>query len=326
VVVPDVAVHAWMRTGEQISIGNAGYKAGALIAEGETSGTLGNAFGTSTDAASTANGGKVTYIKYTDANNKEVSVYEYKLTMKLQNHVIKKDGGYNVQVAVFIKDPAGVCNDPANKIFMPNAVKLHTDAKNRPRMELKIDNPIRIEYMHPQFIGDDMVIHTSSNSPWGNYDVDEVPTPGTNGIKGGIELSIAGPSEARSASRAAVVQRYHEHDHHTQAVDVTFVWPYKADAAKDGVYTINLKVFNDQHTAFATGIAQFEIGKNTVTKCGGLDSVAAAKTNSNCITEAQDTQGNAIDPNAAKKSPHLELAGVMGALGAVAVVLRRRKD
>ncbi len=321
VIVPNVAVHAWMRTGEEISIGNANYKSGTLIAEGETVGRLGNAVATSTDSPT----GKVTYHAYRDAQNRDIAVYEYELSMKLDTKTIKKESGYNMQVAVFIKDPTGaVCNDPANKIFMPNVSKLHTSVLYRPHMEISIMNPIRIEYMHPQFIGDDMVIHTSSNSPWGNYDVDEVAAAGSNGIKGGIELTIAGASEARSAYRAAVVQRYHEHDHHTEAVDVSFVWPYKTDGAKDGTYTITLKVKNDQGTATAVGVAQFQIGKDlTVTKCGGLENIDAAKSNQNCINEKQDTNGNAITEEA-KKSPAFELMGLVASLGAVATLLRRR--
>ncbi|MEK6985268.1 MAG: hypothetical protein AABX89_02665 [Candidatus Thermoplasmatota archaeon] len=329
-ILPSIAVEAWMRTGEDITIGNEGYKSGSPIAHGKTVGTMGGAMLTSTDTTAPGQtGGTVTFLP--DQTNKAgdpIAVYRYEILMPLATNTIRKEGGYNMQIATYFQDPAAFCSsDPANAILTPNGIKYHTSKDNRPRMELQVLNAIRIEYMHPQFIGDDLVLHTSSNSPWGNYDVDERTEPGTNGLEGGIEMLISGPSEPRSAYRASVVQQYHIHDHHTEAVAATFVWPYKSDGAQDGTYTVTLTVKNDQGTATAVGVSSFTVGKDKnpeVLRCGGLENVDGAKIDANgCTVEVQGRDGKPIS-GPVKESPAFELLGMIAALGAVALALRRR--
>lgn len=318
VVVPEVIVRATMRTGEKISVGEEGYNTGTLIAQGQTLPAILAAQGTQS-ANANAPGHQNANWTVVDGKN----VYELVVPMKFEGQSkIPKEEGYNMRIDVFEAVPGGACDNPDNGYFMPNVVKTHTSPGHRPHMSLSITDPVRIEYMHPQFVGDDLVIHTSENSPWGNYDVDETA--------GGIELTIAGPSEARSLYRAAVVQRYHEHDHHTQAVDVTFVWPFKTDFGKDGTYTIHLAVKNDQGTAVASGIAQFTIGKGGtelfVTKCGGIiDTNKAAGAGQDCVTEQQDPNSGEAITAAPKSSPGVEMVAVLGALGAVAYAVRRRQ-
>jgi hypothetical protein len=237
--------------------------------------------------------------------------------MKYASTTIPKDKGYSVRVDLYMQlpncDPAATGQDA---YVMPNVVQTHTDPQHRPHMELAVMNAVRIEYMHPQFVGDDMVIHTSENSPWGNYDVDETG--------GGITLAITGDGgPVEGVYRAATVQRFHDHNHHTEAVDVTYVWPYKDSHARDGTYTISLSVHNDQGTATATGVAQFQLGKDLkVTKCGGLDSVAGAQSDQRCIDEFQDLHGNARTVPV-KSSPGLELVGLLGSLTGVALARRK---
>jgi len=70
------------------------------------------------------------------------------------------------------------------------------------------------------------------------------------------------------------VQAHHEHYHHQEGVDVTYVWPYKTDRAVNGLYTVDVKFMNDQRHGHGPGIAQFEIGKGTVIGCGGVQESA----------------------------------------------------
>lgn len=322
IVLPDVVVRGTVRSRASISVGDEGYNSGIEIAKGESLPTiLGAEMTASLNQAAPGHG----QVNVTKIGN--YYVYDFLVPMTLSSPVVPKADGYNLRVDVFQK--VSGCDDSADQFLMPNLVHVWSSPTARPRLEVSITDPIRIEYMHPQFIGDDMVIHTSSNSPWGNYDVDEVADKGTCYTQGGITLTITGPSEARGLCRAAVVQRAHEHDHHTQAVDVSFVWPFRSDGAQDGKYTISMTVQNDQHTATAIGVAQFEIGRGgkdlTVTKCGGLQSVAGADTEQKCIIEKQDNNGNAL-PTVTKKSPNLELVGIVGVIGLAAVVIRRRTD
>jgi hypothetical protein len=310
-IVPNIVARATIRTGEKITLGDEGYNDGQVIAQGQTAPTTLVAG----QAALTQSGAENPQVTRTPQGSGLPTIYGFAIPLTYSSTTIPKDKGYSVRIDLFLDNPE--CDISQDKYVMPNVVQTHTDPQHRPHMELAVMNAVRIEYMHPQFVGDDMVIHTSENSPWGNYDVDET--------QGGINLAIEGPNgPVTGVYRAAVVQRYHEHDHHTQAVDVTFVWPYKQLNAQDGAYTISLEVKNDQGSQKASGVAQFQIGKDlTVTKCGGLTSVAGAETDQKCISERQDTNGNAIT-GPVKKSPGLELVGIVGVLGA-AVLLARRK-
>ncbi|MFO1535410.1 MAG: hypothetical protein ABR586_07080 [Thermoplasmatota archaeon] len=310
-VIPNVVARATVRTGEKITLGDEGYNDGAIIAQGETLPTTLVAG----QKAVKADGQDNPQVSLDPQGPGKATIYGFAIPLAYQSTTIPKDTGYSIRVDLYIQSPN--CDASQGQYIMPNQVQTHTSKNHRPHLELAVMNAVRIEYMHPQFVGEDMVIHTSENSPWGNYDVDETA--------GGINLAITGPNgqPVTGVYRAAVVQRYHEHDHHTQAVDVTFVWPYRQLNAQDGGYTISLEVKNDQGTAVAKGVALFEIGKDLkVTKCGGLTSVAGAVTDQKCIDELQDTQGNAL-PAPVKKSPGLELVGLLGALGLVAVLVRR---
>jgi hypothetical protein len=245
----------------------------------------------------------------------KATVYGFSIPLAYSKTTIPKASGFSIRIDLFVSLPnCDMSSD--DKYVMPNFVKTFTDPAHRPRLELAVLNGVRIEYTHPQFIGDDLVVHTAENSPWGNYDVD---------VAGGITLGIAdGSGPVQGVYRAATVQRTHDHNHHTEAVDVTFVWPYRELKAGDGTYTITLRVQNDQATAVATGVAQFEVGKDLrVTKCGGLTTVAGAS-DQGCVDEYQGRDG-ASRPAPAKASPGLELAGLLGSLGAVAARLWRRK-
>jgi hypothetical protein len=300
IVVPNVVVRATIRTGERITVDDSGYNEGAIIAQGQT-------------APATLALQATTGARWVQVNG--VNVYEFVVPMSLKETVIPKDGGYSLRVDTFMDSPA--CNDPTQGYLMPNLVKIHTSEALRPRMEPKVFVPVRIEYMHPQFIFEDLVVHTSMNSPFGNYDVDET--------EGGIELRIldaAGNPAAPGLFRAAVVQRFHEHDHHTEAVDVSYVWPFVKDGAKPGVYTVHLKVYNDQRTAAAYGTAKFEIGDTLkVTKCGTTDSISGAQAQESCVDELQNPDGSQATLQA-KESPGLQ---VVAAFLVLAVFAARRR-
>jgi len=320
VPVPNVVVEATIRAGDAISVDDKAYDTGPELVHGIT--TPATLFYNQVLPAASTSGSPgapntnpdVTYMS--DVNGKHI--FQFKVPMKVDTPIIPRATGYNLRVDVHMDNPA--CTSPdASKEIMPNVVEDHSSAQYRGRMELSIMNPIRLEYLHPQFVGDDLVIHTSMNSVWGNYDVGEVNPYTPDVTPDYIQVGITGPSPAASLAQAAIVQRTHEHYHHQEAVDVTYVWPYKTDRALNGLYTVDVKFKNDQGTAQAEGIAQFEIGKGTVIGCGGVQE-AAQQLNDQCAAQVQkDGQ------TAKKKSPGVEMLGVVGVLGAALVVARRHR-
>jgi hypothetical protein len=312
VVIPNVIVKATIRAGDAISVDDTAYDTGPELVSGQT-------------APATIGGGQVIGADGSTTGHPDVSyvggqpgsgdyLYQFKVPMKVSSPVIPRSTGYNLRVDMYIDSPACPANSGPeakdNYKFMIQP-KIHTSKEHRPRMELAIMDPIRLEYLHPQFVGDDLVIHTSMNSAWGNYDVNEIDPDG-------IQVSVTGPSPATSLAKAAIVQRTHEHYHHQEAVDITYVWPYKTDRAANGLYTVTVKFLNDQRTAEATGVAQFEIGKGTVIGCGGVQE-AAQKLNNDC---AQQVQADGV---AEKKSPGVELVSIVGVLAAALLLAARRR-
>jgi hypothetical protein len=305
VVIPNVVVRATIRAGDSISVDDIAYNSGPLLAEGTTTAAtlVSNPVGSQ---AVDSNGGAHPQVTAYNVNGKYL--YEFRVPITVQSPIIPRNTGYNLRIDTYMDNPA--CGYEQG-MLMPNLVRVHTSAEYRPRMELAIMNPIRLEYLHPQFVGDDLVIHTSMNAAWGNYDVNEQDPDG-------IQISITGPSPATSLAKAAIVQRTHEHYHHQEAVDITYVWPYKTDRAANGLYTVEVKFLNDQRTASASGTAQFEIGKGLVIGCGGVQESSKA-VGTDCGAQVQK------DGVAQKESPGLELLAIVGILGAAVALVRRRQ-
>ena len=323
--VAGVVVKATIRAGDAISVDDKSYDQGPTLAEGQTEpailvpggGPDANPQYAALPGPTGMDGQPHPNVKNVGVAANGANIYEFTIDMEPMADVIQRSTGFNLRIDMYIDNEAACSNqgDTDGEYLMTSSIIPYTDKDNRPRMELFVMNPIRLEYLHPQFVGDDLVVHTSMNSVWGNYDVDEKADP----ANGGITVTIEGPSAATSLDKAALVQRTHEHYHHQEAVDVTYVWPYKVDKAQNGLYTVYVSFENDQHTATASGTAQFEIGKGRVIGCGGVQE-ASQKLNDECAQSIMTDGGGG-----AEESPGLPLVGALAALGAVAVLLRRRK-
>lgn len=317
--VPGFVVAASMRAGDAISVDDKAYDSGPSIAHGNTKPAI-----LVTDAAQgpkDMQGQPHDQVTYEGVTEDGAHLFKFTIPMSFDADRILRATGFNVRIDMYMDNQA--CNSPAQlekkEYIMPGTVTSYTDAAHRPTMDFNIMNPIRLEYLHPQFVGDDLVVHTSMNSAWGNYDVGEVNAMTPQVTDEFISVKIEGPSPATSLAKAALVQRFHEHYHHQEAVDVTYVWPYKTDKASNGLYTVFVEFKNDQDTATASGVAQFEIGKGTVIGCGGIQE-SSQKQQDDCAETIQ------VDgKTASKDAPGLPMVGALAALGAAAVALRRRK-
>ncbi len=273
ILVPDVVVRATLRDGDEVGVGDAPFNEGAIIAQGETDPAK-------MSPVLVADHPQVTH---SEVNGKQV--YKFEVPLDYQNARISGEESYNIRVDVFMDNP--YCDNPQypdDQYVMPNNVRPHTSPGHRPSIHLAVMNPLVVDYLHPQFIGDELVIHTSVNSPWGNYDVDEA--------EGGVTLTIDGPTPAMSLYRAAFVQPHDPHGHHQEAVAITYAWPYKADNAQDGVYTVAFTARNDQGTAEATGTARFQIGEGDLPPCD--PDVPITKQTSCAYVPTVDTPGESV--------------------------------
>jgi len=234
--IPNVVVKATLRLGDDVSVGNEAFNAGDIVARGHAGPAL---------LAPTTQ----------DVEHSEVDghhVYGFAVPMRFESDRIPRDASYNVRIDVYIENP--VCDDPEppeDAYLMPNGVKIHTSPGHRPRMVLSHYDALSIDVLHPQFVGDELIVHTCTNSPWGNYDVDE--------SEGGLRLEIGGAMSARSLERILVPGPVH--GHHDECLQAVWAWDYAADGAPDGVYHVRLAVQNDQATAEAVGEATFQIGR-----------------------------------------------------------------
>lgn len=306
VVVPNVVLRATIREGDAISVGHEALNQGELIAQAQTAPAHLAADSTVSDD------GSVSYQGTVDGQH----IYKFEFPLDYNRASIDAEESYNIRVDVFMDNPA--CGEPEGwedgSYLMLDWVRIHTSPEYRPQLQWNVMNPLRIEFLHPQFIGDDLVVHTSTNSPWGNYDVrgDQASE-----AQGGLELEITGPTPALSLERVALTARTHEHDHHTEAVDATWVWNYQADNAKQGLYNVVFNVKNDQETAEALAVAQFEIGSGRVTGCGGQQENQAG----GCFDDVQPDGG----AKSSEESPGFGVIAGLAILGAIAAVLRRRR-
>jgi hypothetical protein len=269
-VLPQLHVRATMRIGDKIG---SDLDAGDIIARGETV----------VDILVTPNDPKV---------------YEVKINMgRSQKEIVPAKDAFNVKFEWYqVKD------DPSGLEFVERDWELHTGIKYPNRVEVSVRNPVVLQDIHPQFVGDKLVIHNYLNSPLGNYDVDSST----------VTVKVEGPSEAKHLSQPVIVQRTWEHNHHFDAVTITYLWDYREDNALPGEYKITTSAWNLQHTAMAEKVAHFYIDE------GGKAGKAIA------------ASGDEIKPfdledvgNAPKATPGFEGFFVLAALAAVAFGRRK---
>jgi hypothetical protein len=308
--VPHVVVAANLRAGDAISVNDHLYNTGPLLVHGQTTPVTLDAGHVVGDDASVD---KDPMVKALGQTKDGKWLYEFAVPMTIDTPVIPRSSGYNLRVDLYMDNPA--CKDPtgdtpASGALMPNTVRIHSDPEHRPRMQFAVTDPLRIEALHPQFVGDDLVLHVALNAVWGNYDVGEVNAYTPDVSADFLQLKVDGPSPARSLALYTAVQPTNPHFHHQDTMTLVYVWPYRQDHAQPGAYTVHFEAKNDQGTATATADSQFEVGRNTALNC---------TLGAECHTESRG-----ID-HATHKSPTVGLPSLLGVLaaGLAAVAVRR---
>lgn len=229
--VPNLQVRATMRAGESISVDDQAYNSGPILAHGQTQPA-------SMVGEQVVGGeGQVRAVRQVG----EAWVYEFAIPMTLDADVIPRAPGFNVRIDMVVDNP--VCDNTMVPTFA-----VHSSKDFRPRMEFSILNPLRIEYLHPQYVGDDLVLHAALNSAWGKYDV-----PAAN-----LTLAVRGPGQAEFVQQPQQTLNVYPRD--TQSYTPTWVWA-NATQAPPGLYEIQVTATNLQGTAQVNATAAFEVSK-----------------------------------------------------------------
>lgn len=122
---------------------------------------------------------------------------------------------------------------------------------HRPNLSLDVGATLVREYVHPQFLGDDLVVHLSLNSAWGKYDV------------GAVEVTMTRPDGSTQAlPDVTQAPRFHEHSPRDLRFGAgplgrTFAVPI-ADAAA-GNHSLHVRASNLAGTESWEGTAYFEV-------------------------------------------------------------------
>ena len=226
-------------------------------------------------------------------------VIEYAIPMTIEGTKITKSDGYHMHIHWF-QDPSPDAShqDQAAEGYM----RLVMDEKYHPRLDLSIKNPVYIDFIHPEVAAGILLIHSAENSPWGTYDID------VQNIT--VDVKDADGNHVDAGLQQVTSQNSHVHNLHNKSAEVTYLWRFRDENAKDGTYTITLKVQNVAHTATATDTAQFVLeGK----KAYGIAQ------NGETVTPAPDPAGEG------KSSPGAGLL-VLGTAFGLALAMRRRLD
>ena len=238
---PEAKVQAAIRTGAQPTADRDDMDAGALIASGALTGTLA---GAATAGLSDAG---VRYVGQVGGRH----VYEYAIPLQVEAGVpVPGDQGFNVRVDVAVDDPA--CSQG---YLMPNLVGVHSDAQNRPRLDLRVANPLHTQRLEAAWVGADLVLTARVQSVWGSYDI------------ANVTVSIEGPSQP--ASLQFVDYRFVPH-HETGRRPAEFAWVWNQTDAPiaPGSYVARIAYEDLQGTARIEETLAFEIA-------GGRESPAA---------------------------------------------------
>ncbi len=223
----------------------------------------------------------------------ESGIIEWAIELDPALDVIPKSDAFHVRIDWYQNPTPDGANDDA---FAEGYMRLVADANHLPRLDFAIKNPVYIEYIHPEVAAGILLIHSCVNSPWGTYDVDVA----------NITVAVDGPSEPQTLAQV-VSQNAHVHGLHDQCAEVTYLWRFRDEDAKNGDYAISLAVPNLVGSSTATGQAGFTVeGKRAF---------------------GVDEQGNEVAPvdaGGGKESPMP--VGPMLAAGLVALAALRRRS
>lgn len=233
VPVPNVVVQATIREPDAISVDDSAYDTGPTLAQGRSAPAI-----LAGEASQGVRHGMV------DGQH----VYSFTVPLAFDAARLPRATGYTVRVDAYIESDACA---PGGGGLMPNGFVPFMDADHLPRVELTVQDPLRVQMLRPGFVNGTVLIEAEFASAWGAYDVDE----------GNITLEVVGPQGAVAHHQEYLIQRTVEWGHFLEPVRAAWTLP-ASDALPPGLYNVTLVIRNDQHTATAFAQAAFHIDPN----------------------------------------------------------------
>ncbi|HJQ93798.1 MAG TPA: hypothetical protein VJ874_05890, partial [Candidatus Thermoplasmatota archaeon] len=175
----------------------------------------------------------------------ESGVVEFAIPLDVDDPLIPKADSFNVRIDWY-QNPSG--QPDQDDSVAEGWMRLVSDPLHLPRLELAVMNPVYIEYIHPEVAAGILLIHSCVNSPWGTYDVDVA----------NVTVAVEGPS-APATLQQVISQNAHVHGLHDKCAEVTYLWRFRDEDAKNGQYDIKLGVPNVGGSALASGQAGFTV-------------------------------------------------------------------
>ncbi len=280
--VPAIHVTVTVRSGDNISVNDEAYEMGELVASGDSGQIFLDPTGMTPGAAQS-----------NDVDGRRV--YEIPVNLALEQQLLRQDRGYNVRVDVWMDS---VCPGPTSGYLMPNVVRHHSSDDHRPRLEWSVFNPVRIEYLKPDLVGDRIVLGARATTPWGpaGIDSDSVTLGGTPEAAFELVKTHQG-YEAWATGHEPI------HSHRADPANVEYTWVWSA-APSQGKLAFALAV-SDLSGSWANATALLDLDGRTATAVtlDGLVTTSLA---------------------GGKEAPAPGIAILLAALAVVAVGLARR--
>jgi hypothetical protein len=230
VPVPNVVVQATLREPDAISPDDSAYDTGPALAHGRSAPAI---------LAGEASQG----VRHAMVDGQHV--YAFTVPLAFDSARLPRATGYTVRVDAYIESDA--C-DPGTGGLMPTGFAPFMHPDHLPRIELTVQDPLRIEGLKPGFVNGTVLIEADFASAWGAYDVDE----------GNITLEVVGPQGTVAHRQEYLIQRTHEWGHFLEPVRAAWTLP-DSDALPPGLYNVTLVIQNDQKTATAFAQAAFSL-------------------------------------------------------------------
>ncbi len=221
-VAADIIVRGTLREGDDVSVGNAAFNTGKIIAVGES------------EPVTLSPLADHPQISHHMANGQHV--YGFHVEMPILVSTINATESFNLRVDAFMDNP--VCNDPGAEggdYLNPYNLRIHQSPGLWNRVSMDVEAPLNFEQFHAQTIGRDIAIHLSAQSVFGGYDVHPGPW-----------IVFDGESPLQRVDEAFVVP----HGGHLWPRSETYVWDWHNTTA--GVYPFSLRIENLQQTANQT--------------------------------------------------------------------------